>query len=119
MSERSADEIADERLPDVESPLQQQLAARKARLSPAQAQQFEERIRGAKDARVLGGIPRQTRGATRPLSFSQEQQLFLQQLHPENRLHIRPVAVRLTGELDVPLLEQSLTEISKRHEVLR
>jgi len=44
---------------------------------------------------------------------------FLQQLDPADRSHIRPVAVRLTGKLNLALLEQSLTEITKRHEVLR
>ena len=119
MTEQSMDELAEERLPDTESSLQQQLATRKARLSPAQAERFEERILGASDQQVLGGIRRQTMGDTKPLSFSQERAWFLQQLAPSDRSQIRPVAARLTGKLNVTLLEQSLTEISKRHEVLR
>ena len=119
MTERNADELAEERLGDAELSLQQQVAARKARLSPAQSKQFEKQIRGTEDARVLAGIRRQPAGDTRPLSFSQERRWFLQQLDPADRLHIRPVAVRLTGKLNVALLEQSLTEITKRHEVLR
>ena len=119
MTEQGTDALSEERLRDAISPPQQQLTARKARLTPAQAQRFEERILGASDQRVLTGIRRQTMDDTRPLSFSQERRWFLQQLDPADRSHIRPVAVRLTGELNVALLEKSLTEISKRHEVLR
>lgn len=119
MTKRSSDEFPKDEHSDAKSSVRRELALRKARLTPAQAQRFEERIRGGEDAPVLGEIRRQPTGATRPLSFSQERRWFLQQLDPEDRSHIRPVAVRLTGELNVALLKQSLTEISKRHEILR
>ncbi|MFC2099379.1 amino acid adenylation domain-containing protein [Candidatus Bipolaricaulota bacterium] len=119
MGERGSDSYSEERHADATTLLQEQLAVRKARLNPAQTREFEERIRGTQDAASLGGIRRQPMDATKPLSFSQERLWFLQQLDPEDRSHIRPVAVRLTGELNVALLEESLAEISRRHEVLR
>lgn len=119
MTEQRPDAFSEEQRSTVESLPRHRLTLRKARLTPAQAQQFEERIRGAKDGSVPDGIRRQPTEATRPLSFAQERVWFLQQLDPEDRSHIRPVAVRLTGDLNVTLLEKSLTEISRRHELLR
>lgn len=119
MTERDLDAPSNEKPSDARSSLREKLTARKAHLTPAQAQQFAERIQGENDVPAAGGIRRQPTTATRPLSFSQERVWFLQQLDPEDRSLIRPVAVRLEGKLNVAFLEQSLTEISKRHELLR
>jgi len=120
MTERNLDAASNEKPSDARASLQEKLAARKAHLTPAQVQQFAERIRGENDdAQVSSGIRRQPTAATTPLSFSQERVCFLQQLDPTDRSLIRPVAVRLVGELNVALLEQSLSKISKRHELLR
>ncbi|MFH6945822.1 non-ribosomal peptide synthase/polyketide synthase [Flavobacterium sp. FlaQc-49] len=53
-----------------------------------------------------------------PLSFSQERLWFLDQLQGSSEYHI-PIALRLEGELDVLILEQTLQTIVSRHEVLR
>jgi hypothetical protein len=54
-----------------------------------------------------------------PLSFAQQRLWFLDQLEPGNALYNVPYLVRLTGRLDVAILERSLNEIVRRHEVLR
>ena len=54
-----------------------------------------------------------------PLSFAQQRLWFLDQLEPGNAFYNLPLAVRLTGALNVTALEQTLTEIVRRHEVLR
>jgi hypothetical protein len=44
---------------------------------------------------------------------------FLDRLQPELTAHNLPAALRLDGALDVAALEASLTELVRRHEVLR
>ncbi|MBA3260828.1 MAG: amino acid adenylation domain-containing protein, partial [Gemmatimonadales bacterium] len=54
-----------------------------------------------------------------PLSFSQERAWFIQHLNPANMAYHFQATVRFTGPLDVAVLEQSLSEIVRRHEILR
>jgi acyl carrier protein len=59
------------------------------------------------------------RSGALPLSFAQERLWFLQQLQPQSSFYNVPVTVRLRGALDIEALEQTFTEIVRRHEVLR
>ena len=54
-----------------------------------------------------------------PLSFAQQRLWFLDQLQPESPAYNVPLAVRLSGQLDIPSLQQALSEVSRRHQVLR
>jgi amino acid adenylation domain-containing protein/FkbH-like protein len=54
-----------------------------------------------------------------PLSFAQQRLWFLDQLEPDNPFYNIPQGLRMHGELDQAALERSLTEIVRRHEVLR
>jgi hypothetical protein len=54
-----------------------------------------------------------------PLSFAQERLWFLDQLVPGSHLYNLPKAVQLTGPLNIGALEQAISEISRRHEILR
>jgi amino acid adenylation domain-containing protein len=54
-----------------------------------------------------------------PTSFAQQRLWFLQQMEPDNVAHNMPVAVRLHGRLDADALNRTLSEITRRHEVLR
>lgn len=60
-----------------------------------------------------------SRETTLPLSFSQEQLWFLSQMEGGGVAYNIPLAFELTGTLHIPALEQSLTEILRRHEALR
>ena len=53
-----------------------------------------------------------------PLSFAQERLWFLYQMEPNAAYNI-PYGVRLTGPLNVEVLEQCFNEIVRRHETLR
>ncbi|MCP5093913.1 MAG: amino acid adenylation domain-containing protein, partial [Chloroflexi bacterium] len=54
-----------------------------------------------------------------PLSFAQQRLWFLQQLEPENTAYNIPLALKLEGNLDTAVLEQSLNELLRRHDSLR
>jgi amino acid adenylation domain-containing protein/non-ribosomal peptide synthase protein (TIGR01720 family) len=54
-----------------------------------------------------------------PASFAQERLWFLHQLAPQSPMYNIPAALCLRGALDVAALEQTLTEIVRRHEALR
>jgi amino acid adenylation domain-containing protein len=54
-----------------------------------------------------------------PLSFGQQRLWFLDQLEPGSPLYNNFAAVRLTGALDVAVLERCLNEIVRRHQALR
>lgn len=54
-----------------------------------------------------------------PLSFAQQRLWFLDQLQPGLSAYNIATALRITGSLNIPALEQSLNEIVRRHEVLR
>ncbi|MFN2633343.1 MAG: condensation domain-containing protein [Thermoanaerobaculia bacterium] len=69
---------------------------------------------GASDA----GRPAEST-VTLPASFAQQRLWVLDQLEPGNPAYNVQVALRLTGELVVPALEAALTEIVRRHEMLR
>jgi len=54
-----------------------------------------------------------------PLSFAQQRLWFLDQLIPNNPFYNIPVALHLTGSLNLTALEQTFNEIVRRHEALR
>ncbi len=62
----------------------------------------------------------QSRGTnTFPLSYSQKRLWFLDQLEPGNAAYNIPIAIHLKGNLNLQALENSLSEIVRRHEFLR
>ncbi len=54
-----------------------------------------------------------------PLSFSQQRLWLLDQLEPHNAAYNCTAGLRLSGSLQVEVLEQSLQEIVRRHGILR
>ncbi len=54
-----------------------------------------------------------------PLSLEQQRLWFMNQLQPHSSFYNMGGAMRLTGDLKIEILEQTLSEIARRHEVLR
>ncbi|GFE67460.1 non-ribosomal peptide synthetase [Chroococcus sp. FPU101] len=54
-----------------------------------------------------------------PLSFAQSRLWFLDQLDSGSSVYNLPIALSLRGKLDIALLEKSLNQIVRRHEILR
>ncbi|MFC1718242.1 condensation domain-containing protein [Candidatus Poribacteria bacterium] len=65
---------------------------------------------------ILKPLPRSD-GIT--LSSVQKRLWFIDQLEPESPAYNIPVAVRISGPLDIAVLDQAFNEIIRRHEVLR
>src|SRR5947209_18453253 len=65
------------------------------------------------------GIPRREASGPAPLSFAQQRLWFFDQLVPHSPLYNLRAALRVSGPLHVPALQQSLAEIVRRHEALR
>ncbi len=76
----------------------------------------EQRVASLDQVPPIGSIPR---GTEVPLGFSQERVWFLQELDPSSIAYNFQATLRIRGPLDVAALEQSLTEMIGRHEVLR
>jgi amino acid adenylation domain-containing protein len=64
-------------------------------------------------------IVRVPRDQPLPLSFAQERLWFLDQFEPLDSLYNITFAYRLRGELRISVLENSLSELVRRHEALR
>ncbi|MBV9792075.1 MAG: amino acid adenylation domain-containing protein, partial [Chloroflexi bacterium] len=64
-------------------------------------------------------IPRRTTTGPAPLSFSQQRLWFLDQLIPNSPAYNLFAVFRFCGTLNVPVLEQTINELVKRHESLR
>jgi amino acid adenylation domain-containing protein len=67
----------------------------------------------------IGAITRRTRETAPALSYAQQRLWFLDQFEPQSAVYNVPASIYLTGELDHAALAQSLSEIVRRHEVLR
>jgi len=95
------------------------LAQRLAALSPEKRQALEKLLEndGAATA-SLPIIPRRRGPGALPLSFAQQRLWFLDRLEPGIPYNI-PQAVHLRGRLNFSVLERSLNEIIKRHEIFR
>ncbi|MBF6096406.1 condensation domain-containing protein, partial [Nocardia cyriacigeorgica] len=69
---------------------------------------------GGRRALVAGPRPEQV-----PLSLAQQRMWFLNQFDTASAVNNIPVAVRLSGDLDVDALQLAVADVVGRHETLR
>jgi len=89
-------------------------------LSPEQRALFEQKLaeRGLQSPQNAS-IPRRPATEPPPLSFAQQRLWFIQQLDPKNTAYNVASVLRLRGDLNVSVLEQTLNALIERHETLR
>jgi Non-ribosomal peptide synthetase modules and related proteins len=89
--------------------------------TPAQVRATFESL----DAMVCGkkvdpfSIKRVARDGELPLSFAQEWLWLIHQVNPTSAAYNLPSAVRLQGAIEIEALERSISEVVRRHEILR
>ncbi len=74
---------------------------------------------GVGAAAEIQAIPRVARDAPLQLSFAQSRLWFLDRLDPGSPVYNIPMRLKLTGRLDVAVMQAVLGEVVRRHEVLR
>ena len=87
--------------------------------SPTVREIAAEIVRAVPEQTDVVSIERVRRTGDPPLSLSQQNVWFLQQLEPDNRAYQIQPTLRFHGELDIGALERSLAEIVRRHEIYR
>jgi len=97
--------------------LKQLSPAKKALL--VQAMRERKAAANAVTAAVEAGIPRRAGTGPAPLSSGQRRMWLAQQMDPESPAANILAPLRLDGALDVRALAAVLTEVARRHEVLR
>lgn len=82
-------------------------------------QDFCGRIAKAQDLPAFSPLAAAPGNAVPRLSFAQQRQWLIAKLDPVNPAYIIPIAVRLRGALHPRALEQALSGLAARHDVLR
>jgi amino acid adenylation domain-containing protein len=96
------------------------LRDRAAGLSPTKRALLERHLQARRSAASPERISRRARGGEPvPLSFAQQRLWFLDQLEPGHSFYNLPLVNRVAGPVDVEQLRRALSEIVRRHEVLR
>jgi amino acid adenylation domain-containing protein len=90
-----------------------------AALSAAKQVLLERRLAKMRDAVSSPTIARTSLAKDVPMSFGQERMWFLNQFEPGSAAYNRPTVLHFQGPLDITILERSLNEILRRHQVLR
>ncbi|KIO47866.1 condensation domain-containing protein, partial [Nitrosospira sp. NpAV] len=96
------------------------LAQRRARLTPEQRNRLAQRLSGSSAAkRPESAIPRRSPSTPPLVSYAQQRHWFLWQLEPSSTAYHLSGALSLTGRLDIEALRSSFDALVMRHESLR
>jgi hypothetical protein len=88
-------------------------------LSPTKRALLERRLREKAQRQEAEPIQPRSSDASPPLSFGQQRFWFIDQWEPGNPAYNTAMAFRIDGSLDATVLDQTLTEIARRHATLR
>ena len=94
------------------------LAAKRAKLADRQKDRLKQRISDAGRDAAPAIPPRQHSGPI-PLSATQKRLWFLDQLFPGNPAYHMPICLRIKGPFEVEGLRWTVTQMLRRHEILR
>jgi amino acid adenylation domain-containing protein len=86
---------------------------------PSRKQELLALLLEKQGVKLLPTIPKKADRGPAPLSFAQQRLWFLQELDPDNPTYNIPQVVLLRGDLNVAALSRSLSEVIRRHEILR
>ncbi|HFC11389.1 MAG TPA: hypothetical protein ENJ56_00995, partial [Anaerolineae bacterium] len=95
------------------------LAARRKKLSPRQQQQLSQLLQKKQQPTTQHKASPQSRPSQLPLSFIQEQLWFIDQLTPHSNAYNMPFRIKFLDPIAADLLQQALTLMVARHEILR
>jgi amino acid adenylation domain-containing protein len=96
------------------------LRERLALLSPEKLAILERRLERGDTLAEPEHLPRRRRNANPlPLSFAQQRLWLLEEIEPGHSFYNLPLAIRLSGPIILAVLQRSLNEVVRRHEVLR
>lgn len=96
------------------------IAQQYAGLSPEKQRLLEKFLKNEGLTAWQLPIARQKRESSYvPLSLAQQRLWLLSQLDPTGALYTIPTAIRLTGALETNILQLSINQIVRRHEILR
>ncbi|MEM7351130.1 MAG: amino acid adenylation domain-containing protein, partial [Acidobacteriota bacterium] len=115
--------LATQAISQVRSLLAVEMSVRQLFQTPSIAG-FAEQIEAAKVAGRGVDLPpiepiARDRTLPLPLSFAQERLWFLDQLEPDSAAYHLATNLRFSGHIELAVLERALTEVVRRHEVLR
>src|SRR6185503_1923441 len=82
------------------------------------AQQVEAALRAGTGLEAPPIVP-VSRDTNLPLSFAQQRLWFIDRLEPDNPIYNIPVALSLTGRLNIEAVRYAVDEVIRRHESLR
>lgn len=97
-----------------------QIGSRLSELSPQKRALVEKLLKSRRgESPRASAIPRRLPSNIAPLSYAQERMWFLDQLYPGTPALNCDFAIRVRVPFNIPVLEQTLSEIVRRHEILR
>ncbi|HGY55116.1 MAG TPA: amino acid adenylation domain-containing protein [Caldithrix abyssi] len=92
---------------------------RLSNLTPEQLELLRKKLAQKSGQKTRDQIKPRENQNEHPLSSAQKRLWFLQQLEPESAFYNIPSAIRLSGHLDLSVLEKSINAVINRHEVMR